>query len=554
MTGAHARQKQQVGFWRIWLPCFALFGLVMAMWTLASPVASAADEPTTIVRAAAAVRGQLVGSQVGPNVAESTVRTQVVVPATFRLLNNCYSFHPTESAACVAERPVPSSRTLGPITTLVGRYPPLYYLIVGLPSYLPGGSSAILFMRMAGVVVNAALLAIAVAAIRRWAGSRVLLVGFAFAVSPMVLYYSAVINPSGLELCSAVCLWVTATIWAVDYPEHAPRGLLWTVTVSAATLIQARPASPVWPVLIAVALAPLVWKRRSWRQPSATLKAIRHRPELWPMLLILGASWAFAAAWLVVVHSFRMVGGNFPPPGTPERQLIKESIEYMPTYLQQAVGVLGWLDTYLPPALIYFWYVAVLALLGAGLIFSNLRGRAVLLIVMILCFAIPVGGTVADVHSHGFTSQGRYFLPLFVGMPIVAAALLGKAHRERHFHLPQAIGTSLIQLSLGAVGAAQMVAFGTALRRYLVGVDGPILPTVHFKGEWHPPLPGVWLDILALIGSALLYWFIGRPFAREDRSFPPPFDTEPRPKLSAVFESSDSRAPVAEATGDGPTS
>jgi hypothetical protein len=511
MIGAHSRRETNPAyFWRAWLPCFLLFGFVMGLWALASPLASAADEPTTVIRAAAAVRGQLVGTPVSPAVANASVGTQVSIPKTFRDTDACFAFHPTRSAACAAGRPT-SSRTVGNTTTAVGRYPPLYYLIVGLPSYLPGGSSAIYFMRMAAVSVNAAMLALAFYAIRRWSRSQIILLGFAFAVSPMVLFYSAVINPSGLELCSAVCLWTAGTIWVVDHSGRPPMGLLWVVTVSAAVLVQSRPASPVWPLVTAIVLIPLLWRAHPLRRMPALLRALHLRRELWPMLVILVGSYAFALAWLLIVHSFRMVGGNFPAPGTPLRTLTIQSIKYMPGYLEQAVGVLGWLDTFLPIAVIHFWYAGVVGLLVIGLALSGAGGRLSIFIGMLLCFLVPVVGTLADVHKHGFTSQGRYFLPLFVCLPIVAAALIGRSVRDRQITVAPIVRRMLFRLVLLAIAIGQIVAFGTALRRYLVGVNGPIFPTTHISGAWRPPLPGVWLDVLGVLGVGALYWYLGRP-------------------------------------------
>jgi hypothetical protein len=526
VTGAHVRRQQKpVTLRRVWLPCFLLFGFIMVLYALASPLASGADEATSIVRAVAAARGQLVGTPVSKGTPDPLVRTQVKIPFTFYHLDDCYAMHPIESAECETARPVSSSRVVGSVDTLVGHYPPLYYLIVGLPSYLPGGRAPVYLMRFAGIAVNAALLALAVYAIRKWARSQAVLLGFAFAASPMVLFFSSVINPSGMELCGAICLWTTATIWAVDHPREPPSGLLWTVTISAAVLIQARPASPAWPVLIALVLVPLLWKKRPWQYLSAKLGEIRARRELWPMLATVGVSGALAVLWLLVVHSFRMVGGNFPPPGTSELELAKMSIDYMPRYLQQSVGVLGWLDTAMPTTLVLFWFLGVLALLAFGLVMSKMRGRLAIFFVMLFSFLVPTVGTLVDVHSHGFSSQGRYFLPLFVGLPIVAAALAGRALRDRHIRPHPILGRSIVRIGVAAVGAAQVVAFGVNLRRYLVGIHGPLLPWSSSHDAWRPPLPGVLLDVLALAAIGLLYWRLGRPLGADETLVAPPPDS-----------------------------
>jgi hypothetical protein len=77
---------------------------------------------------------------------------------------------------------------------------------------------------------------------------------------------------------------------------------------------------------------------------------------------------------------------------------------------------------------------------------------------------------------------------------------------------------------VGGLGAFQVVAFGYALRRYLVGLDGPWWPTSNVRNGWHPPLPGLVLDLLAAALFALLAWFaavvVGGPRRRDPTTSP----------------------------------
>jgi hypothetical protein len=58
------------------------------------------------------------------------------------------------------------------------------------------------------------------------------------------------------------------------------------------------------------------------------------------------------------------------------------------------------------------------------------------------------------------------------------------------------------------MAVAQFVAFYVTLRRYVVGVSGPVwFPAAD---DWQPPLPSAVLVGLALVAVALLYGWLAR--------------------------------------------
>jgi hypothetical protein len=97
-------------------------------------------------------------------------------------------------------------------------------------------------------------------------------------------------------------------------------------------------------------------------------------------------------------------------------------------------------------------------------------------------------------------------------MPIVSSVVIGRALAERR---PRAdpSGAAAAAVVVGVVACAQIAVFGSTLRRYLVGTDGPILPWVRTQGAWHPPVPATALDVVAavaLLGLAV-HMAAGRP-------------------------------------------
>jgi hypothetical protein len=137
-----------------------------------------------------------------------------------------------------------------------------------------------------------------------------------------------------------------------------------------------------------------------------------------------------------------------------------------------------------------------------------------LALALLASFLVPLASLVAVAHSDGYAGQGRYFLAIWEGVPIVAAGLLGVTVGRR-WPRPVGIGTGLL------VGTAQAVAFYWALRRYIVGIPGPLLwsgSRSSGKLEWHPPVPGWWLLGIFVALCAVYGMAISRASLRKHQS------------------------------------
>ena len=132
----------------------------------------------------------------------------------------------------------------------------------------------------------------------------------------------------------------------------------------------------------------------------------------------------------------------------------------------EAVGHLGWLDTPLPATLVYAWMVTLGLLAAAALV----QGATRLLVgsAAILGVAIVTSWTLTMLQDQPLSTywQGRYYLPLLVGIP----ALLGTARIDRD--AARRIGQFVLVVGLVAAN----VALGAAVRRWAVGVTGTLLP------------------------------------------------------------------------------
>jgi hypothetical protein len=474
----------------------ALAFAVMAAWSVAMPRFSGPDEPSQVIHAAAVVRGQFVGTPLG---GAEDAYTDVRIPAALAngiVLVKCYHWKPTVSASCAHEPPT-LVRTVN-AGTYSGRYPPLYYAIVGLPTLVVTSPTAILLMRLVSSLISAVFLGLAVMAVGVWSRSRLLAIGVLLALTPMTFYLAAMVNPNGLEICAALCLWVTGLVLVRERIEDPPRGLVAVMTTSAAVLTLSRGVSPVWTFVILVLLATLCG-------PSLLLTLLRRRRDVQVGLGIVAVCGVLAIIWVVGEHALDLVpAGPTVHAGAPVSAILLKGLGQTESWLQQMVGIFGSLDTSSPLVTYLGWWVAIGAVVLIALGSARRREGTVLVLLIVLFLLLPVLMEYPKATSLGLVWQGRYTLPLAVGIPLLGTAIIGQPGMPARL---MARVSGLLAILLPAAG---LLAFVEALRRYSVGTGGPIVP---WSGGWQPPggslLAMVWYAV-AIVSFAALLWRISR--------------------------------------------
>ena len=204
---------------------FLAIGTAIAAWSIATPLMAAPDEPSHTIDAAAVVRGMFDATEhptsIGPL---ANVRVPEWVAST-RGLPSCFSFKPTVSAGCSPK--VSQGTAMVEADTQFSNYPPLYYLLVGIPSLVARGTNAVYAMRMLGTLINGALIALGLFLLVRYHPRRGPLVGVLVALSPMVFFVTSVLNSSGMEIASAFAAWCGG-LCVIEY-RRVPAGLAgWT--------------------------------------------------------------------------------------------------------------------------------------------------------------------------------------------------------------------------------------------------------------------------------------------------------------------------------------
>jgi Predicted membrane protein (DUF2142) len=471
---------------RIFVTAFVLFFVTIATWSFATPFFASPDEPAHVSRAVALVHGQLIGHTIK---SASNPLTIVRVPGLYvygGAETSCFGFKPTVSASCSG--PLRGTKRDISAQTYVGRYPPLYYAIVGLPSLASVSAGTLYAMRLMSALIGSMFLALAVMAIAVWSKSRFLLVAVLAATTPMTFFLASVVNPSGLEITSAVCLWSAGLVLVLEHADDPPKELIGVMVAGAVGLMLSRSLSPLWVVLILGLLAILGGK-------AVVFSIAKSRAALRSLFVLIPCG-IFAVIWIVAAHALDLLPvGQRPSPNESHAHLVASIFGSTESWLQQMVGVFGWLDTVAPFVTNLAWYGVVGFILLLALSSGTRRQLLVLFLLVAIVIVVPVGISYNQAQRLGVIWQGRYIMPMAVGIPLLAVAIFERSGALAWLR-PRLTTVCCVILTVG-----QLFAFGEALRRYTVGTTGPLN---FLNGTWSPPGGTVFICLLEIVALVLL--------------------------------------------------
>ena len=96
------------------------------------------------------------------------------------------------------------------------------------------------------------------------------------------------------------------------------------------------------------------------------------------------------------------------------------TLRLMGGQLRQTIGDFGWKDVPAPNWVILLWVAAVVVLVTYALAVSP-RARRALPLLAVVIFACPFFFETSQLNTVGPFWQGRYWLPLAVGLPLTAS-------------------------------------------------------------------------------------------------------------------------------------
>jgi hypothetical protein len=462
-----------------------------SIWALSSPLGAVSDEPAHVIKAVAIADGVLRGHDLttvskDPKIPSGTVTTFVETKAVADLSarKDCWVLSARQPAGCMPA--VDNDRTPVPVSVYSGNYPPFFYAVVGWPIHLLDLRHAVFAMRLISVILSAALLASGLASALHTGGRVGLLAGSALALTPMTFHLIGSVNPNGLEIAAAFCVWLSL-IDLVTGPEPPSTRLLVRVVVSAGVLAASRPLSPAYLVFIWLAVVLVVG---SWSSLGQLWRA-------WKVRIATAALAALVAVDLIALIELRVLTSfsGFYQPGLTHGAALRGSIDRIPARSLEMIGLFGWGSTPVPRWVSDGWLLLVALLFVFALIVATWRERFALALVAVGAVSVGVVSETLKAPSLGYIWQGRYTLPLAIGIPVLAGWVVAERGRLGARGMT-GVATGV---AIGA-GIGQVVGHAVWMRRNIVGVDHPILSYLRGNG-WVPPLPAWFLGASVTLAS-----------------------------------------------------
>ena len=455
----------------------SLFALVVS-WSLSMPLFSGPDEPANFVRSAAVVRGEFVGEDAGVSLEKSYWTTTVNIDPQFGVANLVpWCFAPfSEKPACNLAIEDAAFVDNPPFTNM-GRYPILPFLISGVGTVFGANDVSALASRLTLGASAVLLFGFAFSSVAHRRGSVPALL---MALTPGVIFLSAVMNPSALEIASAIALW---TILPHVFESSPPTKIeISGVAVAGVVLIAARPLGP---AMYLVALLFSCAVTGGWARLGDVWRRLR---SVWVLHL---AVIALAAGWYATVFSKNT--GSPVTEGSASlglRQQIVEAVQHIPVVLEQGIGNFGWLDTPMPRMALMLYSLMLVSLLVFAVVRSTPLVSLMVVSLSLVSALLVVAQDINYYHLlRNLGSQGRHVMPLLVGIPILAM---------RKVKLPRRIDAVV-----AAAWAFIMVWSGVAaLRRYAVGIRPSNQLEMFTEAAWQPDI-GIWLAIFVLASGAI---------------------------------------------------
>jgi hypothetical protein len=513
---------------RIWVMATSILFCLCAAWSFVTPVGAANDEPAQLVKAASVVRGQFVGSTLTPTL-EARLN-----PAVRASLQNCEGVHGAnacDKAITVVTVPesfasfaVPSCRYLifqnlpancghglrgsgreAIGVTYVGRYPPLYYAIVGVPSLVWHTNTAVYLMRLLSGLLCSMFLGLAIALAALWSRSRLLVLAVAVTASPMAIIFGSVVNPSGLEIATATCVWTGGLILVLDRSSDPPTSLVAATAIAASVMVLSRGLSPLWLAVIGGFLAALAPRSLRVLLRSRTVRAAAGG---------VGLATLIAVGYIVWAHALSVYPAGQPvSAGTSGWGIVLLALGRTGLIVNEFVGTLGWTFTSSPLFVMGLWVFSASTVLVLGLTISLRRHAAVIIALIVSSLVVPTALMVSQAHKDGLVWQARDGFPLYAGPLLVAGAVAFRSRAPTETYLGGAPNiqwaTRRLALLLSiCVATVQIGDFVWSLRRYTVGLGSTINPFGHGRATWNPPVPPIILFLIMGSATIVYCWWI----------------------------------------------
>lgn len=400
--------------------------LLQLAWSLALPTFRGPDEIDHTFRASSLVHGQLL-SRAHPDDGRG-VLVSVPDDLVSATQGTCLAYWYSQPDNCVPVSSTPDGRSS--IATAAGSYNPLWYAVAGAVAAPFEGNAADFAMRAVCGIGLALLLGWAASLTTRWDRTGWSLLALVVSVTPIVGFSAATAAPNGITIGAGLLLWC-AELTLVERPEAPPLAAL---VVGAVLLVNTHTTGMIWAAVALLAmflLRPLGW----W---SAWIRADRLRRGA--SLSVIALAVVAELAWVRWADT-NALGEKVPGVGLPSAG---EVLNQQLVWLFQTVGAFPNRDRPGPSLIYPIFLLPLAALLVLGLRSADRRTRLGIAVVAAAWIAVPLTLSLIAFRSEGFAWQGRYALPLFAGLALLAGRSLALRGRPLGFPLALVIGSTAV--------------------------------------------------------------------------------------------------------------
>jgi uncharacterized membrane protein len=456
-----------------------LFFVCFGYWSLATPMFAVPDEPAHLVRAYGISTGDFSGT---PQAEGEPIYSVPKILTT----EVCFARNPDQTANCLS---FPSSKEEVLTTSSAASYPPLSHVLFSGPFFFSEGLGSLYIARLLGALVCALLFAFGLDSLTRIKQSMALPIGVSLGLTPMVMLSCASVNPTGMAISAAFATWSGGLAISKSEQTFISNKMVASLMIPLTIFLAIRRDSMLWGVAIMACLLVLI----RW----STILHLLKKP------LVLFFITVLCIEFLLQLFVWGGPGGQGLSESGPilsgsQTGNTLAAFGSLPNYFNEAIGVLGWLDTRMPDFVYLMWGSIFIGLFLLSASVAHVRLRLSMLIAFCVFVALPV--KVGSVTFPYF--QGRYALPLLIGVPLLATFSLKASADSILGNLRSVRTVSILIWALGVVG------FFQAMRRYAVGLGSSWTELAHPK--WGPPIFSTQILLITypLVFLALILWVL----------------------------------------------
>jgi hypothetical protein len=396
----------------VFVIAFAAVLLIQCAWMMALPMFRGPDEIDHLLRSSNVALGHW---QPADRPADEDPRF-VIADATLALAARptCevqrQDFDPT---VCTPRRTF-SDGTVD-IRSTVAEYNPTYYLIAGLPMRAENNELGAWAVRALGALLSALLIAGAWSLLASRQSTAWPSIAMLIATTPAIFFATTVAAPNGVGYAAGLLLWA-GLLSAARHPSSS--GAPIAGAVGASVLILTHPTGVIWVGASVLTVLVLV----GWRGLKAILAA---RPRAWwASIGVVLVATAGAVVWNVVYQP-----NAFSAAAVADEPLVAETkaipmAAHVVLWIFQTVGVMPNRFGLLWPIVYALWLAPLVLLLARAIRAGSRRERLAGSVAMAVAILVPTAATVMTYDAVGVAWQGRYELPLLVGIVMLAGLVL----------------------------------------------------------------------------------------------------------------------------------